>query len=178
MSPSAEPAIPAAVAAMLPAERLEDGEAIILAVKPTRWFVLLVSWPWIVLAAAVAGGAYLASQLSDVSVNTRAVALVCSAVACTRVTAACFQWQSRLYVLTDRRILRFRGVFREDLSQCPLRSISQVYLTAALPERLVAAGSLWFERDDEKPGAADGWVHLADPKEVRQAVEQARARVR
>ena len=59
MSPSAEPANPPADAeALAPACRLEEGEAVILAVKPSRWFVLLTGpcWPprrWLAAACAL-----------------------------------------------------------------------------------------------------------------------------
>jgi len=178
MSPSAEPAMSAAFEALMPIEQLQDGEAVILAVKPSRWFVLLGSWPWLALAAIVAGWAYLAAGRGSGPIDEKMVALVCSAVACSRVTVGCFQWQGRWYVLTNRRVLRFRGVFRQDVDQCALKDIGEVYLTATLPERLVSVGSLWFEQPAEKDGQAAGWQHLAQPREVRQAVVEAWRRAR
>jgi len=178
MSPSAEPAIPATLEACVPIERLEDGEVIILAVKPSRWFVLLVSWPWIAVVAVAAVSAFLADRFGGAAINLRMVGLICSAVACVRVTVACFQWHAHLYVLTSRRVMRFRGLLREDFHQCPLNALAEVHMTATVPERLVASGSLWFRRRDDRPGPAGCWVHLAQPRDVQRAVEEALRRAR
>ena len=52
ITPGASTVMPAEAAV---AERLlRDGEIIILAVKPSRWFVLLVTWP-VLWGAALAG---------------------------------------------------------------------------------------------------------------------------
>lgn len=179
MSPSAEPAhLAAADAALVPAECLQDGEVVILAVKPSRWLVLLVSWPWVLLAIAVAVATVLVSDGLGSAGTWRAVALACSAVACARVTIACFQWQGRLYVLTDRRVLRFRGVFREDVYACPLKHIHRFHLAATLPERALTLASLFFEPDDDAPPGEGHWICLARPQEVHRLVEEAWRRAR
>jgi hypothetical protein len=179
MSPSAEPAHLAADAAtVVPAEHLQDGEVVILAVKPSRWFALLVSWPWIVLAGIVAVATWLAGGALAASHTARLVVLACCAVACTRVTVACFQWLGRLYVLTDRRVLRFRGIFREEVYGCPLRHLLHVHLSATLPERALGVGSLLFQGDDRAPAGEGHWLHLARPQEVLRLVEEARHRAR
>jgi len=179
MSPLAEPALAPAAEALVPVERLEDGEVVLLAVKPSRCFVLLVSWPWMAVAAAVAAGAALADWGIGAPVNLRLVGLFCTAVACTRLTLACFQWQGRLYVLTNRRVMRFRGAFHEDFHQCPLKRIAEVHLTATLPERMGGVGTLWFERADADGRRPDCcWLHLPEPQEAQEAVEKALRRIR
>ena len=46
MSPEAEPASPVAAAQeAIPQSLLEDGETIILAIKPSPWWVILNAWP-------------------------------------------------------------------------------------------------------------------------------------
>lgn len=176
MSPPAERAdLVLEAADLVPAERLEDGEVVILAVKPSRWLALLVSWPVVVVAAVVTGAAYAAARLWAVALNDEMVALLCSAAACTRVTVGCFQWLGRLYVLTNRRVMRFSGVFRQDCRHCPLKDVREVHPSATLAERLFAVGSLLFElRDDRRRGGH--WMHLSDPREVLRIVEEARRR--
>jgi len=176
MSPPADRAdLTVQAADLVPAERLENGELVILAVKPSRWLALLVSWPVVVVAAAVTGAAYAADRFWALAINEEMVALLCTAAACTRVTVGCLQWLGRLYVLTDRRVMRFSGVFRQVFWHCPLRAIREVHLSTTPPERLLAVGSLLFELDDERRQGGH-WMHLAAAREVLQIVEEARYR--
>lgn len=179
MSPSAEPAnLLAEADALVPDELIQDGEVILLAVKPSRWHVLLASWPVLVLAGVVIGATVAASRFFEAAVNERMVALICSAIACTRVTIACFQWLGRLYVLTDRRVIRLRGVFRQDVFQRPLKQLQRLQVTATPPERLVGIGSLLFEFDTPGPRGEGDWTHLVEVREVHQAVADAWRRAR
>ena len=179
MPPSAQPTgLAAAAEALRVAEKLEDGELILLAVKPSRWFVLLVSWPAILLAALVPAGAYLLVGMLGSEVPGRLVGLICTAVACTRVTFACLQWQGRLYILTNRRVIRVKGAFREDLAQCRLKDLAGLHLCSPLPDRLLGVASLLFERTDGKPSGDVHWIILAEPKDVQRAVHEAWTRAR
>jgi hypothetical protein len=179
MSPAVEPAGLAASAEALPAAaRLEDGEIILLAVKPSRWFVLLVSWPVVLLAAVVATGAYVLAGQVNWEVNTRLVGLVCTAAACTRVTFACLQWLGRQYILTNRRVIRLRGAFHEELTQCRLKDLLSVHLSISSSEHLLGTGSVLFERTDQRLAGELHWILLAEPKEVHRAVCEAWNRAR
>lgn len=178
MSPSAEPASAAAQTdSLVPLRLLEDGEVILLAVKPSGWQVLLVSWPAVLLAVVVGAAAHLAWPLLGAAVNMRLVVLVCSAAACSAVTLACFQWQGRLYVLTNRRILRVAGVLREQVFQSPLSRVRGTHLAASPPERVLGLGSLLFALD-QGGGEELHWRHLSRPLEVQRAVEDALRHVR
>jgi hypothetical protein len=90
---------------------------------------------------------------------------------------ACFQWLGRVYVLTDKRVLRIRGVLRADVFQCPLRRITRTAVTATFGERMLALGSLFFEAG-EVDAAQAGWICIARPQEVRRTVEEAIHRAR
>ena len=175
MTPAGPAHLTVAAADLVPADRLEDGEIVLLAVKPSRWLALLASWPVLIAAAAVAGAAWVAETLWAPGVNGRVVAMFCSAVACTRVTVACFQWLGRLYVLTNRRVMRFGGVLHQDFWQCPLRQLDEAHLAVTLRERLVGIGSLWFQRRDDSHGGGS-WMYLAEPAEALRAVTEARRR--
>jgi hypothetical protein len=179
MSPAVPPAgLAASAAAIRAADRLEDGEVILLTVKPSRWFVLVMSWPVVLLAAAVAAGAYALAGLVNCEINTRLVGLVCMAAACTRVTFACLQWMGRQYILTNRRVIRLRGAFHEDLAQCRLKDLLSIHLSVSPSEHLLGIGSLLFERTDQRPAHDIHWILLADPKETHQAVCEAWNRAR
>ncbi len=154
-------------------DRLEDGEIVILAVRPSGWFVLLMSWPLLAGVAAVAAISLAARTWSGYEVDGQMVSLVCIAIGTLRIAVACLQWQARLYILTDRRVMRIKGVFREDCYQCQLRNIREVHLSATLPDRIVAVASLVFHRTDDKPIPDADWLCLANPHDVCQAVQEA-----
>jgi hypothetical protein len=179
MTPLADPgALSLAAASAVARERLEDGEIVILAVRPSGWFVVLMSWPLLAGVAAVAAISLIARTWTNYDVDGRMVALVCVGVATLRVAVACLQWQGRLYILTDRRVMRIKGVFREDCYQCQLRNIREVYLSATLPDRVVAVASLIFHRADDKAVPDVDWLCLANPHEVCQAVHEAMRRAK
>jgi len=179
MSPLADPgSLALAATSVVARERLEDGEIVILAVRPSGWFVVLTSWPLLAGVAAVAAISLVAQTWPGYDVDGHMVALACVGVAALRVAVSCFQWQGRLYVLTDRRVMRIKGVFREDCYQCPLRNIREVHLSATLPDRIVAVASLIFHRADDKPVPDADWLCLANPREVCQAVQEAGRRAK
>ena len=190
MTPSADSATIAAEEAIVPADLLEDGELILLAVKPSGWFVLLVSWPVLAAAGVVTAAAYLAHGVLPTTALQHLVLLICIAAGCLRVVLACFQWLGQLYVLTDRRVIRIRGVIHVDLLACPLKQVRQVVLTAAILERPLHLGSLYFEvsrqhPEDQHNGAdasgdpADAnWTHIAHAAEIHEIVLNAIRRAR
>jgi hypothetical protein len=59
-----------------------------------------------------------------------------------RILVAMMQWVSRLYVLTNRRIMRLTGIFHVDLFECALTHIDRTGLTAAWYERLTGTGTI------------------------------------
>lgn len=165
LTSSAEPAAPAA-------DLLQDGEVIILAIRPSGWFVLLISWPVLAAAACVAAIGYLAGRHLPAAVPQKTVLMVCLLIGVARLLAAGFQWASRLYVLTNRRVLRMRGGPRADMVQLALRDVVETRLSAWRAERLFGVATLVFElADGPAPGA--WWVHIGRPSEVKRIVDDA-----
>src|SRR5690606_16809776 len=64
------------------------------------------------------------------------------ALAGARLGFGLLQWVSRLYVLTNRRIMRLRGIFNVDLFECQLNKIQNTYLRATWYEKLAGLGSI------------------------------------
>jgi len=178
MTQSAEPAATASVSQAALAENiLHEGEVVILALKPSPWFVLLTSKSIIALAVIVLAAAYLAQRVFEFEVPVHVVQLVCIAAVLLRVFVACFQWVARLYLLTNVRVMRIHGVLHADIAQCRLRAISRIVVTASGGERLLGVGGLLFESD--QAGADEvAWLHIARPGEVQQLVEQTIRRAR
>ena len=169
----ADGAVAGAVTEVVLAERiLRDGEVVILAVKPSGWFVLLNSLPALAFLAVVAAGTFFIHSLGYLSETTgRIVLLGCSAAGGVQLLLASFRWLGRLYVLTNRRVLRLRGMVRMDIYECPLQRISEVGVLCAPFERVFALGSLVFAIDG-KETAEPGWINIARPDDVAEQVRQ------
>jgi hypothetical protein len=157
---------------LVPAELLDGGEIIIFAVKPSLWFVLLKSARWLlgmvltILVAEWVGEA--AFPLSKGTLIQGAVALGGA-----RVGLALLQWVSRLYILTNRRIMRLTGIFNIDLFECQLTKIQSTFLTMAWYERILGIGTISFATAGAGGGIEVSWVHVNDPLELHERVRAA-----
>jgi hypothetical protein len=159
-------------AALVPAHLLDGGEVIIFAVKPSLWFIPLKSARWIVgvvltilVALWVGEGAF--PPLRQATVIQAAVALGGA-----RVGLALLQWVSRLYILTNRRIMRVTGIFNIDLFECQLTKIQSTFLSLAWYERVLRIGTISFATAGAG-GTVASWVHVNDPFELHERVRAA-----
>ena len=172
MSPSAEPAASVGAEALVPQRVLQDGEVVILAVKPSPWFVLEVSWPVVVIAALAAAAVLLGLRIFGSVVSRQTVLGICVTIGCVRLFVGCFQWMARLYVLTNHRVIRIRGVVRENVFSCPLKRLRKACLSTTLFERMVGVGSLLLMTVESEYPAAE-WSCVARPAEVERVVNKA-----
>ena len=162
------------------ADLLADGEAILLALKPSPWFVLMVSWPVIALASIVLAAATIGVDVLRVpQVGPRELlSLLCLAAIAARLGLAGLQWANRLYVLTNRRVLRVQGLGRRDVHSLPLGQIAHVSAVASTGERLVGIGSVQMSLKSGGVPIEATWLHVARPQEAREAIEKAIRRLR
>jgi len=178
MSPEAEPATPiAAEAAAVPEGLLEDGEAIILAVKPSPWSVILNAWPVLAVLGLIGLGGYVAEDFGGAGIRPRTVLLFCIAVAGLRIAFGGCQWMGRLYLLTNRRVIWIRGAWKANITQCPLSKIHQTHVSTSPAERIVGIGSLFFSMLDGDV-AEPVWPNIARPAEVQEIVNDTLRRSR
>lgn len=178
MSPSAEPTSrrAEAPAQLVPVDLLQDGEVVILALKPSGWFVIIASLPIVASAALVAGLAYVVN-LYHPPTQLRLICSACAAVALLRTVIACWQWLGRTYVLTNRRIVCIRGLLRVQWSAAGLAGIRETLLTSAIAERLVGTGSIFCLGDPEGLPLVT-WHSVARPAEIHEIVLEAVNRAR
>jgi membrane protein YdbS with pleckstrin-like domain len=164
---------PVAVASadLLPAHLLDGGEIVILAIKPSLWFLLFQSFRWLVAMVLVIWFVGRWGYWVPV-VKTPLVVNVAAALAAARVGLAMLQWVSRLYVLTNRRVLRIKGIFNVDLFECPLAKIQNTYLTLTWYERLFALGTISFATAGTA-GVDALWINVNHPLEVHERVRAA-----
>ena len=78
-------------------------------------------------------------------------------------------WLSRVYVLTDQRIIRVRGVLRVSVFECRLAQIQQTDLLFTLRERLFGLGTLGFSTAGTAFTDAY-WTMVAQPLDVHEKV--------
>ena len=145
---AAEPLDPH-VAAMLPEQLLQPGELIILLLKPSPWFIVLV----IAAHAGGAGGSCLGSWLwrrranrlfSLLGMGRQNVLFLIVVLAALRLLWQTLDWLSRIYLLTDRRMVRIFGVLRIQVFECQLKMIQHTVTTSLDPRAALRPGHNWI----------------------------------
>jgi hypothetical protein len=146
---------------------LQDGEVVLLILKPSIWAIVLSALRFaaivgILVIAAIVWDEHLpARNLLFIEVGTFLVA--------GRVMWAVMQWMGRLYILTDLRAIRLSGVFAVNLQHCPLRKIARARLLATVRERLVRLGTIEFIPQDEQCDSF-AWQMIARPRKIHEQV--------
>ena len=171
MTGSAQPTELEAVAQpiMIPAGILQDGELILLAIKPSGWYILLTSWPILLVAALALMISRVAETIVGKEWDARVLIPACLLLAGLCLSVACIGWLGRMYVLTNRRILRIYSMRKLDVAGWDLRSVNQVLLTATRAEKLLGIASLTLTLNEPDP-KQPAWAHISRPLEVHKIV--------
>ena len=91
---------------------------------------------------------------------------------------AVLQWSSRLYVLTDMRIVAISGVFNAQIFDCALRKIARTRLIFSSRERICRLGSIEIiplHDDAIRRPVADDRQAQAGPRTDRRNHQQSEA---
>lgn len=160
---------------LVPPDILSGGEVVLFAIKPSLWSIVLESAKWLVgVLVVIVLAPYLAERFAFLSL--RVLVQGALAVGGLRLGFALLQWVSRLYVLTDRRVMRIRGIVNINLFECPLAKIQNTYATFSLGERLFGLGTIGFATAGTV-GIGAYWRMVSKPLEVhgkvRRAIEKA-----
>ena len=171
VAPAAEapPVTTAKTAAKL--ELLDGDEIIQLSIKPSLWLIPLVSVNLLALIVAAAVALAVAMRAGYLP-ETAAPFQILAGLAGLRLAVATLQWGSRLYVLTNRRVMRFRGVLTVDVAECRLTKISQVDLHIPAYGRALRLGSIRL-RSAEAPAASLDWDDVARPHHIHETLVRA-----
>ncbi len=162
---------------VVPQSLLDGGEIVHFAIKPAPWFILLVSLRWILAAAMIACLAW----MDVVAPYYRVFALQAAVlIAVARLGWAALEWVSRLYVLTNRRVMSIRGVTKVEVFECTLDRIQNTYMVLSPPERLARVGTVAFQTAAASSGAGGTgtWRMIAKPLEVHEQLLAAIHRAR
>jgi hypothetical protein len=152
------------------ADLLDDDEIVQLSIRPSPWFVLIAAGPTLGACALVAGGLWWVTA-EEALFGTLAVYVVLL-IALVRVAYATLQWASRLYVLTNRRVIRFRGVLNVEFAQCLLARISAVELRFRWYDHALRLGAIRMPGPAES-GIVVHWDHVARPHEIHELLVRA-----
>ena len=171
MNSTADPTVVGSMggSVVLPDRLIHEDEEIVLALKPSGFFVVLVSAPFIFAAAALAAGSYALDSVQVVSLSLNIIYALCLAASLVRMSIACIQWLSRVYVLTNRRVLRVKGVLRVSVFECALARVQNTVLALPLGERLFGMGTIQFSTAGTGLMEA-AWTMISKPSEIHEIV--------
>jgi hypothetical protein len=156
----------------VPAHLLNEGEQIILAIKPSLWFIVFRSAPLILILFLFLLGFGYFFPVESLGGWSRTIHQGVAIVIFLQLLSAVLQWTSRLYVLTDRRIMRVRGIVNIDVFECPLMKIQNTYITLAWYERLFGLGTILFATAGTA-GLEAAWQNISQPLEVHELIRKA-----
>ena len=142
---------------------LLPAEAVVFELKPSLWYVVIVSLP---IAAAGVALVLLACFMEELAYVWRHSALVLGIwIVGVRVAVGFLEWLGRTYVLTDRRILKQHGVLNVRVECAGLEEIQTTFVAQAAFQRAVGIGTVFFRC---AAGATDAqaWEHVRRPKDV------------
>lgn len=164
-----DPALDAKAALLLPAQLLQPGEIIILALKPSPLMIVLEPLKQLtVIAFAAAIFATAAQYLGRPELATK-VLLGGLAIITARIFWECLEWLSRVYVLTDRRVIRVAGVLRVAVFEAGLEQVQHTEVLLSLRERLFNLGTIAFSTAGTATSEAY-WRMVVNPLDVHRTI--------
>jgi len=153
---------------------LQEDETILLALRPSAWFVLLDGGSlYLLIALCALFLAWLGHQSwAPVVLPEQQIFPAFATVILIRVIWKLFDWANRIYVLTDKRIISRRGVLVVSLVEAPLHRVQHSAVYARVRERVLALGTIGFAT-----AGSDGfeivWNMVNAPSEVHRTVLEA-----
>ncbi len=167
---------PDRAASILPADLIHDDEVVILLLRPSPLYIPLSSLGSLVIIALITFAlAYLGRvswMAAWVGWNDTQVFGLGIGLAALRLGWQMLEWWSRIYVLTDRRIIRRMGVLRVSIFQTPLKNIQHTSVFRYLRERFSGLGTIGFATAGSDVYEAY-WVMVSQPFAVHRVVNEA-----
>ncbi len=166
------------VAALLPDQLLHGGEVVILLIKPSPWYIVLEPLRfWVTLAVLFFASAWLVSGGWLTTIDRSDLILLTVGIAAVRLAWQFLEWLSRVYVLTDRRVLRVQGVLRIQVFETKLQKIQHTEMLLSIRERLFGLGTIGFATAGTS-GIEAVWRMIAKPLEVHRVIVETLNRYR
>jgi len=150
---------------VLPGDLLSEDEEVIFAIKPSLWTIAFLSFRTVIVCIVISGAVLFLETLLSLGYWGGYILQGCLAAVLIRVGFAFLQWVSRSYVLTDKRVIRIRGVFTIDVFQCALLRIQNTFLVLTLPQRILRLGNIAFTTAGTGEVEAI-WRHVKNPLKI------------
>jgi hypothetical protein len=166
------PMQPSAAAFDVPADLVRDDEIVILLLRPSILYVPLSSIGSLMFILIVTLALMWMTRLAWVKWTDVTAGGLGLALAALRLGWQALEWWSRVYVLTDRRIIRRMGVLRVSVFECQLKNIQHTSVFMLVRERLFVLGSIGFSTAGSDTFEAF-WVMIRRPFDVHRIVVQA-----
>lgn len=155
---------------------LDNDEIIELSLKPSLWYIVTASLRVVCVAAVVGGAAALGTRSAMPHVASWALVLGALA-ALVRMLIASLQWASRLYVLTNRRVIRFSGMFTVYVRELPLIRVERAEPIITPLRRALDIGTVRLTPADGRLDVVQ-WEDVARPEWVHETLVKAIRRSR
>jgi hypothetical protein len=156
------------------ADLIQDDEVVILLLRPSVLYILLGSLGSLVFIALITFILAWISRLSWVGAgwnDTMAFGFGAT-LAIIRLSWQGLEWYSRLYILTDRRIIRRMGVLRVAVFETKIKNIQHTSVFRSVRERLFGLGSIGFATAGSDVFEAF-WVMIDRPFHIHRIVVRA-----
>lgn len=156
----------------IPAGLVEDDEIIILFLRPYPLYIILASLGrLLVIAVITLALMYIGRRFSLANLDTIAFGSGVF-IGLSQLVWQSLEWWSRIYILTDRRIIRQKGVLRPTVFSEKLRDLQHTSVFQKLRERAIGLGSIGFTATGSDVFDAF-WVMIRDPFTVHKTVVEA-----
>ena len=161
-------------AAALPADLIHDDEIIILLLRPSVLYILLSTLGSLMAIAIISLIlALAAAKFSRIVGWSETSAFALGAVlALIRLSWQTLDWYNRLFVLTDRRIIRRMGVLRVSVFETKLKNIQHTSVFMRVRERVFGLGTIGFATSGSDVFDAL-WVMVRQPFAVHKTIVEA-----
>jgi hypothetical protein len=159
-------------AVALTRDLLDQDEVIILLLRPSLWYVFLSSLGSLALIAVLTFALAYMSRVAWLNLNDVQVFAFGMGLCALRLGWQMLEWLSRVYLLTDRRILSRGGVLRMSVFQAPLKNIQHTAVFASMRECVFGLGTIAFATAGSDTFDTL-WVMVRQPHHLHKTVMEA-----
>lgn len=157
---------------------LDGGEVVEFSIKPSLWFVLFASARALAVLAIVASALWLIDVSSPgLSIRSAYVLSFVLLAAIVRILIGSLQWASRVYLLTNRRVMRVSGIIEVTVTDCPLSRISAAHVRVSPCQAVLGLGTIRMTPPDSRLPTVN-WEHVSKPAAIHEKVVRAIQRSR